>query len=81
MKTFDTLKLAILGGGYMGQAIAKGFVVTGKISAHQIILTRRNLHLLEPFSKQGFITKADNCDAIRNAEITIIAVQPQQLDN
>jgi len=60
MKNLDAYKLAILAGGNIGQAMAKGFIASGKISARQIMITRRELHLLEPLAKQGFVTKADN---------------------
>jgi len=79
MNDLKELKICILGGGNIGQAMAKGFVASGKISAKQIILTRRKLHLLEPLAKQGFITQVDNCSAIRSADVLILAVQPQQL--
>jgi pyrroline-5-carboxylate reductase len=73
------LKICILGGGNIGQAMAKGFVASGQISANQIKLTRRKVHLLEPLAKEGFITQADNRSAIRKADLLILAVQPQQL--
>ena len=81
MNDLKKIRICILGGGNIGQAIAKGFVASGQISANQILLTRRKLSLLEPLAKQGFITQVDNCSATRNAEIIILAVQPQQLKN
>ncbi len=79
MNDLKRLKVCILGGGNIGQAIAKGFVASGRISANQIIVTRRKIQLLEPLAKEGFITQVDNCNAIRNAHVVILAVQPQQL--
>jgi len=81
MNDVKELKICILGGGNIGQAMAKGFVASGQISVKQIIITRRKLHLLESLTKQGFVTQVDNCDAIHKSEIVIIAVQPQQLKN
>jgi pyrroline-5-carboxylate reductase len=81
MNDLKKLKICILGGGNIGQAMAKGFVTSGQITSNQIILTRRKLHLLEPLMKQGFTIQVDNCDAIRKSEIIILAVQPQQLKN
>ncbi len=79
MNDLKRLKVCILGGGNIGQAMAKGFVASGRISANQIIVTRRKIQLLEPLAKEGFITQVDNCNAIRNAHVVILAVQPQQL--
>jgi len=79
MNDLKKLKVCILGGGNIGQAMAKGFVASGQILANQIIITRRKIQLLEPLAKEGFITKVDNCDAIRNVHVVILAVQPQQL--
>jgi pyrroline-5-carboxylate reductase len=73
------LRVCILGGGNIGQAMAKGFVASGQILSNQIIVTRRKSHLLEQLAKEGFITQVDNCDAVRNANVLILAVQPQQL--
>lgn len=74
-------KLCILGTGNIGSAIAKGLHDSGSFDPSNIILTRRNLHPLEVFEKKGFIVKSDNCEAVRQSEIIIVAVEPQQLDS
>jgi len=79
MNDLKKLKICILGGGNIGQAMAKGFVASGQILANQIIVTRRKSHLLEQLAKEGFITQVDNCDAVRKTNVLILAVQPQQL--
>ncbi len=79
MKDITQITLSIIGGGNIGQAIAKGLVSSGKFSAHKIIITRRKPHLLELFAKQGFVTSSDNVYAVKNSDVIIIAVQPQQL--
>lgn len=71
--------VAILGGGNIGQAIARGMVKSKRYDPGQIIITRRNEHQLEEFADQGFRTSSDNRQAVRDAQIVIIAVQPQQL--
>ena len=43
------------------------------------MLTRRKIKLLEGLKNMGVTTTDDNCKAIRDAEIVIIAVQPSQL--
>jgi len=79
MNDLINMKLAIIGGGNIGQAIAKGLVASKKFSAQQIIITRRKVHLLEPLAQQGFQIQTNNRTAVNNADILIITVQPQQL--
>lgn len=79
MKDLTQVTLSILGGGNIGQAMAKGFVASGKLSAGKIIITRRKPYVLEPFAKQGFVIGSDNVSAVKNSDVVIIAVQPQQL--
>ena len=72
-------RIAILGGGNIGIAMAKGLIGSDRFSPGQIIITRRKAHLLSSMAEQGFITQTDNRDAVRRSEIIIIAVLPQQL--
>lgn len=71
--------IAILGGGNIGSAIVRGLMLSGQFSADKIIITRRNVHLLNSFKERGCIVQSDNRDAVRNSNIVIIAVLPQQL--
>jgi len=71
--------IAILGGGNIGSAIAKGLMLSGKLSADKIIITRRNVHLLNSFKENGCLVQSDNRDAVRRSNVVIIAVLPQQL--
>lgn len=73
-------KIAILGCGNIGSAIAKGLVNSKLYKPSQIFVTRKSEELLEKFSKEGFQTSTNNLEAIRKSEIIIIAVTPQQLD-
>jgi len=72
-------RIAILGGGNIGSAVAKGLMLSGQFSGNQITITRRNAHLLNSFKERGCIVQSDNCGAVRNSNIVIIAVLPQQL--
>jgi len=76
----STGKIAIIGAGNIGKSIANGLVQSGEFSSENIILTRRKLHLLDPMKDQGFRVSGDNIEAVRQAEIIIIAVEPQQTD-
>ena len=79
MKTSD-LKIAILGCGNIGSAIAIGLVKSGKFSASNIFCTKRKKDSLIKYSDQGFKTTTDNKEAVRNSDIIIVAVTPQQLN-
>lgn len=79
MELSDQISIAILGGGNIGTAIAKGLIGSGRFSSEQITITRRKVYLLEEMAKQGFVIQTDNCDAVRRSKIIIIAVLPQQL--
>ncbi len=72
-------KIAILGGGNLGTAIARG-VVKSKLSlASNITITRRHLAKIDHLKKEGFKLTSDNTFAIKNATLIILCVQPKQL--
>jgi len=73
--------ITILGSGNIGLSIANGLVHANLVSPKNIILTRRNTELLKEFSTQGFLVSIDNKKAVTQADIVIIAVQPQQLND
>jgi len=73
------LRIAIIGSGNIGSAIAKGFILSSMIKPEQIILTRRKTNLLATFAKKGCIITDNNCEAVKKSDILIIAVPPQQI--
>ena len=76
-----TKKIAIIGSGNIGLSLAKGLVKAKFAEAKDITLTRRNLSRLKSFGELGFNTTADNKLAVAEAEIVILAVLPQQLND
>ena len=74
-------KVAILGGGNIGLSIARGLIKDKKFSASNIYITRRNISSLSDIAKKGFRVISNNNEAVKNSEIIIIAVQPQQLND
>ncbi|MBN2029001.1 pyrroline-5-carboxylate reductase [bacterium] len=73
--------IAILGAGNIGIAIAEGLYQSKQFQMNCITLTRRKVHLLDDLAKKGFKVQKDNIEAVRNSEVIIIAVEPQQLDD
>jgi pyrroline-5-carboxylate reductase len=76
----NSIHIAIIGAGNIGAAIAKGLVQSGHFPAEFITLTRRRVHLLEAMKEQGFVVEGDNCSAVRDADVIVLAVQPGQID-
>ncbi len=75
----SSASLAILGGGNLGQALARGLVRSGTLRPEQIHVTRRHPDGLEELAGEGFPVGTDNLAAIQGASTVLIAVQPQQI--
>jgi pyrroline-5-carboxylate reductase len=73
-------RLAILGAGNIGRAIARGVASAGLVPKENIILTRRKADQLGDLTAEGFAATTDNVAAVRSSDIVIIAVTPQQLN-
>jgi pyrroline-5-carboxylate reductase len=74
-----TRRIAILGAGNIGQALATGLAASGYCAPEAITLTRRQLHGLEALAARGFQATTDNLAAARAADVLVVAVQPRQL--
>ena len=72
--------VAIIGTGNIGRAMALGLADAGRFQPPEIILTRRNVDRLEELKQRGFQTQTDNRDAVQRADLIVIAVEPQHLD-
>ena len=71
---------AILGAGNIGTAIARGLVRSQEHQPDAFILTRRHPPALDALRELGFQVQTDNRDAVRRADVVVLAVQPQQLN-
>ena len=74
-----TKKIAIIGGGNLGTAIAEGLISSGFINADQIIITKRNITTLKSLEEKGVLVSNDNREAVRFADVIILAVKPFQV--
>jgi pyrroline-5-carboxylate reductase len=74
-------KIAILGAGNIGAAIARGLAASGRYLPGSIILTRRRAEMLEPLAGEKFLTLTDNRKAVKAADIIILAVGPGQVED
>jgi len=72
-------KIAIIGGGNIGKAIAKGLLGSGQVDSANMAITRRKINLLDEFAEKGIKINQDNKKAVLESEIIIIAVEPKHL--
>lgn len=72
-------QIAILGGGNIGSAIARGLAQSGRAKPRDIRITRRQVSMLQDLAGEGFVVGGDNRAAVRAASVVIVAVQPSQV--
>src|SRR5919198_601069 len=73
-------KLAILGGGRMGEALMSGLLRSGWRRTDEVIVTVRREERAQLLTERhGVVTTMDNQSAIRESAIAIIAVKPQDM--
>ena len=69
-------RIAIIGGGNLGIAIAEGLLKSGFAQPEQITVTRRSIERLYPLKAQGVHITSDNRKAIEESETIIVALKP-----
>ncbi len=72
-------KLAIIGCGNMGGAIAWGIIKSGYMKPESLVLNRRNTDSLEQFREEGCTVCGDFREACSKADAVMLAVKPQML--
>tara|TARA_Y100000310_G_scaffold334428_1_gene414169 strand:+ start:3642 stop:4358 length:717 start_codon:yes stop_codon:yes gene_type:complete len=72
-------KIAILGCGNLGYAIAKS--LSQQIGENNLILTNNKKHLLEKYSKEFPNITSNNQEAVDKSDIICLLVRPQDLSN
>ncbi|HKO82808.1 MAG TPA: pyrroline-5-carboxylate reductase [Chitinophagaceae bacterium] len=72
-------KIAIIGGGNLGTAIAEGLLKSKFSKAADIIITKRNLATLKSLKEKGIEITDDNKAAVKKSEVIILAVKPFQV--
>ncbi|HEY8968329.1 MAG TPA: pyrroline-5-carboxylate reductase [Puia sp.] len=74
-------KIAIIGGGNLGTAIAEGLIQSGFVQAKHILVTKRNIQTLHGLEKKGVLVSDKNEEALRYADLVILAVKPFQVND
>lgn len=72
-------KIAIIGGGNLGTAMALGLIKSKFVPASAITVTKRNTLTLAGIEAMGVTVSADNVQAVKSADTIILAVKPFQI--
>ena len=72
-------KIAIIGGGNLGTAIAEGLIKSKFCKPADITITKRNIATLDHLVKKGVTVTSDNNAAIRSSDLVILAIKPFQV--
>jgi pyrroline-5-carboxylate reductase len=75
----DIRRLAFIGGGNMAAALIGGLTKRG-LPAQRVVVADTNAAQLQKLVRDfGIHAAADNADAVKGAEVVILAVKPQQM--
>lgn len=74
-------KIAIIGGGNLGTAIAEGLINSGFSLPEHILITKRNTKTLGPLAEKGVLVSDNNEEAVQFADLVILAVKPFQVND
>jgi len=72
-------KIAIIGGGNLGAAMAEGLVASGFVLPEHLIVTKRNISSLKSLEEKGVMVSNDNGKAVQFANWVVLAVKPFQI--
>ena len=72
-------KIAIIGGGNLGTAIAEGLLKSKFCKPTNITITKRKIITLQKLSDRGVKVTTNNAEAVSNSELVILAVKPYQV--
>ncbi len=72
-------KIAIIGGGNLGTAIAEGLLKSKFCKPADITITKRKVITLEKLKERGVQVTSANAAAVANSELVILAVKPYQV--
>ena len=73
-------KIAIIGGGNLGNSIAQGLLKSKQYKPEDITVTRRKVELLGDLVKKDVNVHSDNELAVEESDVIILAVKPKTID-
>jgi len=72
-------KITIIGGGNLGQSIARGLLDSHYCQTSELSITKRHTAALKEFAQKKVHVTENNIEAVTKANIIILCVQPKQL--
>jgi pyrroline-5-carboxylate reductase len=72
-------KIAIIGGGNLGAAMAEGLISSGFVLAPDLMVTKRNTAALQSLKDKGVHISDNNMEAVAFADWIVLAVKPFQV--
>jgi pyrroline-5-carboxylate reductase len=77
----DSRKIAIVGGGRIGEALLSGLLSSGWRSREELVVTgRSDSRVAELHGRYGVEATTSNPPAVHDAELVVVAVKPQDID-
>ena len=70
------MRIAVVGAGNMGGAIARGLVKAGTVRAADVTVSDISEAVLQGFSERGCNTTHDNVAAVQGADVVFVVVRP-----
>ena len=70
------MKIAVIGAGNMGGAIARGLVKAGTVKPSDVTVSDISEAVLKDFSQRGCKTTDDNSRAVKGADVVFLVVKP-----
>ena len=70
------MRIAVVGAGNMGGAIARGLVKAGTVRAADVTVSDISEAVLQGFSERGYRTTPDNQAAVQGADVVFVVVKP-----
>ena len=74
-------RIAIIGGGNLGTAIAEGLLKSKFSKPSEIIITKRNISTLHSLKEKGIEITGDNAVAVKKSDVILLAVKPFQVND
>jgi pyrroline-5-carboxylate reductase len=72
-------RVAIIGGGNLGAAVAEGILKMQVLEADKLYITRRRTHQLNHLKERGVNVVPSNVDAAAACDLIILAIKPYQV--
>jgi pyrroline-5-carboxylate reductase len=73
------MKIAIIGGGNLGTAIAEGLLKSKFCKPADITITKRNTSTLKALADKGVTVTSNNNEAVKKSQLVLLAVKPFQV--